>query len=225
MADNVHEEQPVKRSWFTGVVVVLLVASMTFNMYLYSQKLHSNQRERTLAGERIILAAWDAQLYTETVLDNIRRLLESSAPGERIAAKQALGYAFGGSAKGVHAFISAAQEQEPREGVEMNRSALHFLSQVELSLRSIGNHGEQLTEPERAYLTLMEELYVRLLEEISTFDVTNATQQESLLMFVETEWVDMAYAMLSIMNEPDNLIVEGVDEAEAAVAAEGEPEA
>ena len=209
-----QEEQPVKRSWFTGVVVVLLVASMTYNMFLFSQKLHTDQRTRVEAGERIIHAAWDSRFYIETVLDNTQRLLEASELDERIKAKQMLGYAFGGSSKGVQTLIAAAEENGTREQVGDERNALIFLSQVEASLRSIGNHDGPLTDQERAYLTHVESWYTRMLEEISAFDVTNATQQESLLMFTDTEWVDIAYAMLSIMNEPGTILYEGVEESE-----------
>lgn len=215
-----QEEQPVKRSWFTGVVVVLLVASMTYNMFLFSQKLHTDQRERVNAGERIIHAAWDTRFYTETVLDNTRRLLDQSALDERIKAKQILGYAFGGSSKGVLTFIGAAEENGSREQVEDERNALIFLSQVESSLRSIGNHDGPLTERERAYLVQVESWYESLLEEISAFDVIRATQQESLLILSDTKWVNMAYAMLSIMNEPDDVLYEGVDEVELDIKSE-----
>ncbi|WP_020615646.1 hypothetical protein [Paenibacillus daejeonensis] len=209
-----QEEQPVKRSWFTGVVVVLLVASMTYNMFLFSQKLHSDQRERVEAGERIIHAAWDTKLYAETILSQTQTLMASSSLEERIMAKQELSYAFGNSAQGLQDLIVAAQEQEPRDLPSQLRDAFTFMKEVEASLRIIGNHEGQLTGPERAYLAQVESWYTRLLEEITAFDVTRATQQESLLMFTDTEWVDIAYAMVSIMNEPDTSLYEGVEESE-----------
>jgi len=211
----VQEEQPVKRSWFTGVVVVLLVASLTYSVFLFSHKLQNDQREKALTGERIITSAWDTKLYTEMIIENTRKLLDTNDIGERIAAKQALGYTFGGYAKGAQAFIGAAQDIESRELPGHQRNALTFLSQIELSVRSIGNHDQPLSPQERDYLEGVVALHERLHAEISRFGVTQTTQQESLLVLSELEWVDMAYAMLDIMNEPEEVLFEGVNAEDA----------
>ncbi|GBF75409.1 hypothetical protein PA598K_03820 [Paenibacillus sp. 598K] len=211
-----QEEQPVKRSWFTGVVVVLLVASLTYSVFLFSHKLQNDQREKALRGERIITSAWDTRLYTEMIIENTRKLLDTDDLGERIAAKQALGYTFGGYPKGVQAFIGAAQDIEPRELPGHQRNALTFLSQIELSVRSIGNHDQPLSPEERAYLEDVVSLYERMHAEINRFGVTQTTQQESLLVLSELEWVDMAYAILDMMNEPEGVLFEGVNAEDAA---------
>ncbi|GGG10758.1 hypothetical protein [Paenibacillus abyssi] len=206
-----NEQQAPKRSMFAPIVLVLLVMSMTGNVLLYSQKLHTDLSKREERGERIIMSAWDSKLHIDSLLEQVTRLLESTDVKERIEAKQGIGFAFQKSSA-ISAFVEEAQAKEPRETAGGQRDASAFISDIELSLRSIANHEDALTAEERAYLTLVKDIYTKLQEPIHRFSVTELTEQNALTTENGGQWIELAYSMLSIMNEQEEMLYDGVNQ-------------
>ncbi|RXZ77173.1 hypothetical protein EBB07_33395 [Paenibacillaceae bacterium] len=198
-----------KRSYFSAIVLILLVMSSIGNVALFTIKLQNSQQQVVNSGERIIHAAWDSKHHVELLLEAVTKLLESDDVGERIAAKQAIGFAFN-YAEGLPDFTNAADQFHASKEIEGSRDVRQFISQVELSLRAIANHGGKLTDRERAYLLLVQDTYTKLAPLISQFDITETTRHNALRTANGGPWVEIAAQMRAVIAVPESVIIEGL---------------
>ncbi|WP_028561668.1 hypothetical protein [Paenibacillus pinihumi] len=201
-----NEQPAVKRSWFTPVVLVLFVFSLMGNVALYSTKIQNSQTFRMEAGERIIQSAWDAREHAEALLASLERLEKGTSVTDRIGAKQDIGFAFE-HAEGLSRLIKEALARHKGEHKEQKRTAETFIAEVEASLSLIGIHDSTLTAGETAYVAKMKGLYTEIASRLSSFPHDELSKENALRTENGEGWVDMAYGILLLLNEPDKLTV------------------
>ncbi|MBD2844460.1 hypothetical protein IDH44_04600 [Paenibacillus sp. IB182496] len=202
------KESPApRRSWFTPIVLVLLVLSAIGNVYLYSIQLQQAQQTRIATGTRILEDARNSKQHVEAMRAALAALAASDDANSRIAAKSELGYALD-DAKALADFASAGQAVAPRAPAPA-RPASRFVEEVELSLRAVGNTAESLGETEQGYVTMLEEIYADLDTELGRLEIERTTDQLALQTAHGGPWTETAHALLAIMNGPEQLLLEG----------------
>ncbi|QYR20146.1 hypothetical protein KZ483_20130 [Paenibacillus sp. sptzw28] len=199
------EEPKTKRPIFTPVVLLLLVFSLMGNVYLYSKQLQNDRDRRIQRGLDIIKAGNQTKQHIDSVKAGVGKLLDENSIADRISAKTALEAAFDHASELVR-FIDEAQISNGRPFTFTKRNATTFLGQVEQSTLLIGNHEGPLTEAERTYLQQVEAWYTQLKATADSFKQDTSSDAAALVIQVKKEWIETGRKLLSIMNEPENVM-------------------
>ncbi|MBJ6363100.1 hypothetical protein ACFOQM_17905 [Paenibacillus sp. GCM10012307] len=201
-----NEQPAAKRSWFAPIVLLLLVFSIMGNVVLFSTKIQNSQTFRMEAGERIIKAAWDARKHAQSLLASLEQLKKGTSATERIEAKQNIGFAFE-HAQGLPQLIKEALARHEGEHEGQKRTAEIFIAEIEASLSLIGNHDTALTAEETAYVAKLKKLYTEIDSRLAEFPYDEISKESALRTENGEGWVDLAYGLLLLINEPDKLTV------------------
>jgi len=199
------EEQQTKRPIFTPIVLLMLVFSLIGNVFLITKLMHHNKDERVSRGLTIINAGNQAKLHVDAVLYNVKELLEQNNIAGRISSKTALQAAFKQD-QSLITLVNQASESSKEPLTFTNRTADTFLSQVEQSTGMIGNHEGPLTEEEQSYLKQVDGWYGKLKAALSPFDEDTLSEISAQTILVEDSWVNMSKKLLTIMDEPANVM-------------------
>lgn len=181
------KEATGKRSWFAPIVLLLLVVSVTMNMYLYSQKLYGMQDVNVKDGKAIIRYVEEAAQHTEQMAAMLREY----------AAAEALepldGYHAGvllHSASVLEQLMLAAQERGAA-GAEAAASA--FNAYAHASLAAAFGADEAPTAGQRVgQLDELASSYEQLHGILQRFDLGEATTQNALYAHSGSEWRGLA---------------------------------
>lgn len=199
------EQKPPRRSWFAPIMLVLLTLSLMGNVFLYSGSIHEKQDERVQRGFTIIESGNNAKQHIDSVLNNVRLMLDNDTIPTRLLAKSSLILAFKNE-KDLVTFIEEAEVASSEPFTFADRTAETYMSQVEASLIEVANHEGPLTEAERNYLSLIEGQYAQMQAIIANFDLSTISKGTALTIQAGGKWVAMGKNLLEIMNEPDDVV-------------------
>lgn len=199
------EQKQPRRSWFSPIVLVLLTLSLMGNMFLYSQTIYEKQEVRVQRGFGIIESGNNAKQHIDSVLNNVRLMLDNDDISTRLLAKSSFILAFKNE-KDLVKFIEEAGVSSSEPFTFADRTAETYMTQVEASLIEVANHGGPLTEAERSYLAMIEQQYAGMQEIIADFDISTISKGTALTIQAGGKWVTMGRKLLEIMNEEDNVL-------------------
>lgn len=199
------EQKQPRRSWFAPIMLVLLTLSLMGNVFLYSGSIHEKQDERVQRGFTIIESGNNAKQHIDSVLNNVRLMLDNDTIPTRLLAKSSLILAFKNE-KDLVTFIEEAEVSSSEPFTFADRTAETYMSQVEASLIEVANHEGPLTEAERNYLSLIEGQYAQMQAIIANFDLSTISKGTALTIQAGGKWVAMGKNLLEIMNEPDDVV-------------------
>ncbi|CAH1220854.1 hypothetical protein PAECIP111893_04629 [Paenibacillus plantiphilus] len=198
------EQKQPRRSWFAPIMLVLLTFSLMGNVFLYSQSIHEKQDVRVQRGFTIIESGNNAKQHIDSVLNNVRLMLDNDTIPTRLLAKSSLILAFKNE-KDLVTFIEEAEVSSSEPFTFADRTAETYMSQVEASLIEVANHEGPLTEADRNYLSLIEGQYAQMQAIIANFDLSTISRGTALTIQAGGKWVTMGKNLLEIMNEPDDV--------------------
>lgn len=177
------EHQSKKRSYALPITLLLLVFSLTGNVFLYSQSLQGEQDDKFEKGSEIVEAASKAISYYQTVIDDTNAILEG---------KEFEDGSFIRDASGVTDFLRHAATIG-EEGSFDSGSIYSYMMDVDNSLAYIKENDDNLTEQEALYLKSVQGGYTKQLEILKAFNLdANKTRSGAIQIGAGIGWLDIA---------------------------------
>ncbi|NIK67524.1 hypothetical protein [Paenibacillus sp. BK720] len=177
------KEQSKKRSYALPITLLLLVFSLTGNVFLYSQSLQGAQDDKYEKGLEVIGAAKKAASYYQAVLDDAAAIMEGK-PSEAGTVIR--------DAAGVNDFLQQAGSVD--EDTPFDSDKIYaYLIDVDNSLSYIKEQDGTLTEQESAYLKALQDAYSKQLEIVKQFNFdADKTRSGAIQIGAGIGWLDIA---------------------------------
>jgi|GEM_PF-2931784 hypothetical protein len=177
------EKQPKKRSFALPITLLLLVFSLTGNVFLYSQSLQGDQDDKFEKGQEIVEAATQAVSYYQAVLDDTNAILDGKTAEAGTVIRDA---------SGVAEFLKQASSFN--EDSEFDSGQIYSqMIDVSNSLAYIKQQDGTLTEQESGYLKSLQEIYSKQLDIMKQFNLaSNKTRSGAIQLGAGIGWLDIA---------------------------------
>lgn len=177
------DQQSKKRSYAMPITLLLLVFSLTGNVFLYSQSLQGVQDDKFEKGTAIVEAASKAISYYQTVLDDTNAILEGKEFEDGAIIRDA---------SGVADFLRLAGHFE-EDSTYDNGQVYSYMMDVDNSLAAIKENDDTLTEQETLYLKSVQEIYSKQLAILEEFNLdADKTRGGAIQIGAGIGWLDMA---------------------------------
>ncbi|MCM3627267.1 hypothetical protein M3194_07810 [Paenibacillus glycanilyticus] len=190
------EPQSKKRSYALPITLLLLVFSLTGNVFLYSQSLQGDQDDKFAKGSEIIEAATKAVSYYQTVLDDTNAILEGKALETGTILRDA---------SGVTEFLQQASSFGESSAFDPGQ-IYSFVIDVDNSLAYIKEQDGTLTEQESVYLESVQDIYSKQLAIMKEFNLDSGkTRSGAIQIGAGIGWLDIAKQLDSSIQEQSGM--------------------
>ncbi|WP_336787020.1 hypothetical protein [Paenibacillus sp. MMO-177] len=190
------KEQSKKRSYAMPIALLLLVFSLTGNVFLYSQSLQGGQDDKYEKGLEVIEAAKKATSYYQAVLDDAAGILEGKTSEAGTVIRDAAG---------VNDFLQQAGSFEADNSFDPARIYAYMID-VDNSLSYIKEQDETLTEKDSAYLKALQEVYSKQLAIVKQFNFdADKTRSGAIQIGAGIGWLDIAKQLKQSIEEQSSM--------------------
>lgn len=190
------EHQSKKRSFALPITLLLLVFSLTGNVYLYSQSLQGEQNDKYEKGLEIIDAAAKAVSYYQAVLDNTNAILEGTTAEDGSVIRDA---------SGVTGFLQQASSFDEANKFDPDH-IYSYLIDVDNSLAYIKQQDGTLTEKQSGYLKSLQEIYSKQLDILNKFNLDSGkTRSGAIQIGAGIGWLDIAKQLEQSIREQSGM--------------------
>ncbi|CAM3115744.1 hypothetical protein PALU110988_02250 [Paenibacillus lupini] len=176
-----QEHQSKKRSYALPITLLLLVFSLTGNVFLYSQSLQGEQNDKYDKGIAIIGSATKASAYYQAVLDNAGALLDGKDTEAGTVIRNASG------------LVEFLQQSHSFDESKFDSDQVYdYIIDVNNSLQYINEQDGTLTEAEASYLKSLKDVYASQLAVLDQFQFEAAKSRSgSIQIGAGIGWLDI----------------------------------
>ncbi|WP_435171003.1 hypothetical protein [Paenibacillus glycanilyticus] len=190
------KEQSKKRSYAMPITLLLLVFSLTGNVFLYSQSLQGGQNDKYEKGLDVIGAAKKATSYYEAVLDDAAAILEGKTSEAGTVIRDAAG---------VNDFLQLAGSFDEDHPFDSGKIYAYMID-VDHSLSYIKEQDGPLTAQESAYLKALQDVYSKQLAIVKQFNVdADKTRSGAIQIGAGIGWLDIAKQLEQSIEEQSSM--------------------
>ncbi|ACT00877.1 hypothetical protein [Paenibacillus sp. JDR-2] len=190
------KEQSKKRSYALPITLLLLVFSLTGNVFLYSQSLQGGQDDKYNKGLEVIGAAKKATSYYQAVLDDTAAILEGKTSEAGTVIRDAAG---------VNDFLQQAGSFDTDNSFDSGKIYANMID-VDNSLSYIKEQDGSLTEQESAFLKALQEVYSKQLAIVKQFNFdADKTRSGAIQIGAGIGWLDIAKQLEQSIEEQSSM--------------------
>ncbi|WP_336771712.1 hypothetical protein [Paenibacillus sp. MMO-58] len=190
------KEQSKKRSYALPITLLLLVFSLTGNVFLYSQSLQGGQDDKYEKGLDVIEAAKKATSYYQAVLDDAAAILEGKTSEAGTVIRDAAG---------VNDFLQQAGSFDADHPFDSGKIYAYMID-VDHSLSYIKEQDGPLTTQESAYLKALQDVYSKQLAIVKQFNFdADKTRSGAIQIGAGIGWLDIAKQLEQSIEEQSSM--------------------
>ncbi|GLX69172.1 hypothetical protein [Paenibacillus glycanilyticus] len=191
------EQHPKKRSYALPITLLLLVFSLTGNVFLYSQSLQGGLDKKYDKGKDVIGAATQAVDYYQAVLDDIFALLEGKTAEAGTVIRDAAGVAD---------FVQQSHSFDEEDAFDPG-SIYSYMIDVDNSVAYIKQQDGKLTAEQTEYLKSVQDVYTKQLTILKEFNFdADKNRSGTIQIGAGIGWLELANQLEQSIKEHQSSI-------------------